>query len=127
MILDELCAATGWHRDHARKALRQTLGPRPAPRRTRTPARPRPVFYGEEVMAALRKVWAVMDTPAGKCMAPFLGEIVARLRVCGELDISDETAALLCQMSAATIDRRLVEDRAKMQVRGGRAPSPARC
>ena len=27
-ILDELCATTGWHRDHARKALRRALEPR---------------------------------------------------------------------------------------------------
>ena len=25
VILDELCATTGWHRDHGRKALRQAL------------------------------------------------------------------------------------------------------
>ncbi len=28
VILDELCAMTGWHRNHARKALGQALGPR---------------------------------------------------------------------------------------------------
>jgi len=27
-ILDELCATTGWHRNHARKALTQALTPR---------------------------------------------------------------------------------------------------
>src|SRR5258705_3627857 len=28
VILDELCATTGWHRNHARKALRTALQPR---------------------------------------------------------------------------------------------------
>ena len=28
VILDELCAATGWHHDHGRRALRGALGPR---------------------------------------------------------------------------------------------------
>ena len=38
-ILDELCATTGWHRSHARKALGAALRPTlvPAPRRPRTP------------------------------------------------------------------------------------------
>ena len=40
VFLDELCATTGWHRNHARKALGVALRPvfDPAPRRQRTPA-----------------------------------------------------------------------------------------
>ena len=82
---------TGWHRDHAREALRKARAP----------------VYGEDVMVALRRVWAVMDVPAGTRMAPFLSQIVDRLRPCGELDLDDAQASMLCGMSAATIDRRL--------------------
>ena len=120
LILDELCQTMGWHRDHARKALRQALGPKRAAR----PRRPRAPAYGEDVMAALRKVWAVMDAPAGKRMAPFLSEIVARLRACGELDISDDVAAKLAAMSAATIDRRLAGDRQRLELKGRSGTKP---
>ena len=40
------------------------------------------------------------------------------LRAFGELTIPDETATAVCKMSAATIDRRLAPDRAKLAVRG---------
>lgn len=120
VILDELCATTGWHRDHARRALRMALEP-PRPMQPRAPRTPR---YGEDVLVPLRKVWAVMDAPAGKRMAPLLGEIVARLRACGELDISDETALKLSGMSAATIDRRLVGERQRMQLKGRSGTKP---
>jgi hypothetical protein len=37
-ILDELCATTGWHRNHARKALTQALTPRVVRERAPRPA-----------------------------------------------------------------------------------------
>lgn len=120
VILDELCATTGWHRDNARRALRQALGPK----RVVVPRKPRAPTYGEDVLVALRKVWAVMDAPAGKRMAPFLGEIVGRLRVFGELEVTDEVAAKLCAMSAATIDRRLAGERLRLQIKGRSGTKP---
>ena len=52
VILDELCAMTGWHRNHARKALGQALGPRVVRAR-----RSRPPTYGSDVVVALRFCW----------------------------------------------------------------------
>jgi Integrase core domain len=112
-ILDELCANTGWHRNHARKALKAALQPKIV-----TPRSPRPVKYGPDVIAALTVCWIVLGMPAGKRLAPMLGELVAVLRQFGELSIDEGTAELLVSMSAATIDRRLAAERAKFKVRG---------
>jgi len=118
-ILDELCATTGWHRDHARKALR--LARRPQLVSTR---RPRPPRYGPKAVAALVMCWSVLGMPAGKRLAPMLGELVAVLRRFGELDIDEDTAALLAKMSAATVDRRLAPERKKYAVKGRSRTKP---
>jgi hypothetical protein len=104
-ILDELCANTGWHRNHARKALKAALRPKIA-----TSQRPRPSKYGPNVIAALTMCWTVLGMPAGKRLAPMLAELVAVLRHFGELAIDEDTATLLVSMSAATIDRRLTPE-----------------
>ncbi|MEC5181792.1 hypothetical protein RCH07_003161 [Arthrobacter sp. CG_A4] len=112
-VLDELCATTGWYRDHARKALRMALVPKVA-----RPRAPRPVLYGESVIEALRFCWAVEGTPCGRLLAAALPDLVPRLRRFKELRIDAGTAALLLKIAPATIDRRLRADRAKMDPRG---------
>ena len=111
-ILDELCANTGWHRSHARKALAAALQPKIITARGL-----RPVRYGPEVIAALTVCWTVLWMPADKRLAPILAELVAVLRHFRELVISDQTAELLVSMSAATIDRRLADERARCKTR----------
>lgn len=118
-ILDELCATTGWHRNHARKALGQAGKPRIV-----KPRAPRPPKYGPDVIAALVFCWAVQGMPAGKRLAPFLCELVATLRRFAELDITNECAALLVGMSAATIDRRLAPERNKHRLKGRSLTKP---
>jgi hypothetical protein len=118
-ILDELCATTGWHRDHARKALR--LARRPQLVSTRRPRSPK---YGPKAVAALVMCWSVLGMPAGKRLAPMLGELVEVLRRYGELDIDEDTAKLLAEMSAATIDRRLGPERKKYLARGRSCTKP---
>src|ERR1035437_1962579 len=118
-ILNELCATTGWHRSHARRALGQGLVPKVV-----RPRRPRAPTYGADVVVALRFCWAVLGAPTGKRLAPVMGELVATLRRFGELDVSDELAGALVGMSAATMDRRLAPDRAAMRLRGGSHTKP---
>nr|WP_241010962.1 hypothetical protein [Mycobacterium gordonae] len=68
VIPDELCANTGWHRSHARKALKAALAPTVVTMRSA-----RPVKYGPEVIAALTICWTVL----GKRLASMLTELVA--------------------------------------------------
>jgi hypothetical protein len=58
LIHDELCANTGWHRSHARKALKAVLQPKIVAARSS-----RPVKYGDDVIAALRVCWTVLGMP----------------------------------------------------------------
>ena len=74
-ILDELCAMTGWHRNHARKALKNALRPKVVKARGS-----RPPKYGPKVVAALIFCWANLGMPAGRRLTPMLPELVAVLR-----------------------------------------------
>jgi transposase InsO family protein len=112
-ILDQLCALTGWHRDHARARLRRAGEIRIV--RVRTPRTP---TYSSRVISALELTWRVARAPAGKRLAPMLPVLVPLLRRDGELDLTDEEAALLTKMSAATIDRRLAGARVLLELRG---------
>nr|WP_241010763.1 hypothetical protein [Mycobacterium gordonae] len=72
VIPDELCANTGWHRSHARKALKAALAPTVVTMRSA-----RPVKYGPEVIAALTICGTVLGMPAGKRLASMLVGLVA--------------------------------------------------
>ncbi|MDQ0823317.1 hypothetical protein QFZ79_001061 [Arthrobacter sp. V4I6] len=67
----------------------------------------------------------MLRAPAGRLLAPMLPVLVPLLRRDKELAITDDQAALLMRMSAATIDRKLVGDGRNFSRRAGHTPSPA--
>ncbi len=100
-ILNEFVATTGMHR----KAVIRSLNQRGRPGGNKKRGRPR--LYGPEAMAALKVVWEITDYLCSKRLQPFLPELVGILKRCGELTMTGEIEAQLCQMSPSTIDRAL--------------------
>src|SRR6266545_1695757 len=119
LMLDELCALTEWTRRHARRALRQALSGAPE-----APRKPRGRIYGQDVIQALRVVWATMNGPAGKRLAPFMAEIVEALERHGELPMEPGVRTKLLAMSSATIDRALAPERRRLRVKGRSGTKP---
>jgi transposase InsO family protein len=117
-ILDAVCGVTGWHRDHARKAIRRALADQarggPQPRKGREP-----VFtYDADAVALLTRCWAVLDGPTGKRLHAALPEVLANLDRHGHLSDTDRgVATQVLAMSPATIDRRLAPARVGLVAR----------
>ena len=125
LILDEFTNLTGYGRryasyvlrSHGRKVRINETTVLQGDIRKRKP-RKKPPIYDNEVLEALRKVWAIMDYICGKRLAPVLKEIIIRLERCQEIRISDKVREKLFRISPATIDRLLAKERKKQQIKG---------
>jgi len=108
-ILDELCATTGWHRKHAVRVLRAKAKPigEPKPRKRRYGAQGRAGCALGGLRSGLRQ--------ASEPMIPVLLPALSRH---GRLTPTREDRAQLLEVSAATIDRMLVD--VKVATAGGR-------
>lgn len=120
-ILDTLCSITGYSRDHGARLLR--AGP-PAKDHKKRKRRSRPKTYDADVLFALRRIWATLDGICGKRLHAALPEIVGVMERCGELSISGAVRAKLLAVSAATIDRMLAPDRARLELKGRPGTKP---
>jgi len=98
-ILDEFCAATGYHRKYAIRLLKH--GP-PAKKLKKTG---RSKIYQGEVVAALTQIWEICGRICSRRLHPFLPEIIRVLEQHQELILSAEVKPLLLQISRASIDR----------------------
>lgn len=106
VILDHLCAVNGWHRDHARKAIRTALAERVNPPPRTVPREP-VLRYGQDVIDALVVCWVTLDGLTGKLLAPALADLVPALVAHAELPDEPTLIDALLRMSPATMDRRL--------------------
>jgi len=109
-LLDELCAATGWSRVNARRAIREADRRRgPAKAQSR---RPRPRKYSYDALKVLQEVWTLSGEPSGKYLAAVMDDTVDRLVRFKEFGkvadrLTDSVIEEVKAMSAATIDRYL--------------------
>ena len=111
-ILDELCAVTGWHRKHAVRALASHVRISPEARRQRSPT------YGATIRDALVALWEASDRICGKRLKVMIPTLLPSLERHGRLKLDQAGRALVLAVSAATIDRLLVET--KIAAAGGK-------
>jgi hypothetical protein len=119
-ILDEFTALTGYNRSYARWLLRGREG---AARRSRKRGsaigkRTRKKQYDEKVILTLVEVWKVLDYICGKRLHAVLNEVIDRLETFGEMTCDTETREKLRKISASSIDRLLMSERKKHQLKG---------
>ena len=121
-ILDELTATTGWHRKHAVRALsfagrdRTGLPSNEEATGAIEPARRRRRKYAG-LRDALIALWEASDRVCGKRLVSMIPALLPALERHGRLRPTSEEHALLVMMSAATIDRMLID--VKVAAAGG--------
>jgi hypothetical protein len=98
-ILDEFTSATGYHRKHAIRVLKNQI--QKGQKRKRTGY---PTIYRGEVVQVLEQIWEIYGQICSKRLQPFLPEGIRVLERCQELRLSEETKALLVKISSASID-----------------------
>jgi hypothetical protein len=134
-MLDEFVQTTGYNRNYAAWALRNwgweigrylkngdkiVLVKDPRLKKQRK----KPRIYDGPVLSALKKIWEILNRPCGKRLAPFLAQIVSSLEKHGEIAIEPSVRKKLLEISAATIDRTLKDERKKWQVKGKSTTKP---
>ena len=109
--LDEFTAATGYHRKHAIRVLKNKV--QVQNHRKRKAKTYRTVYHGE-VIQALEQIWEIYGHICSKRLQPYLPEAIRVLERSKEIQLSEDTKELLSlapparagvKISSATIDR----------------------
>jgi len=101
-MLDEFTCATGYHRKHAIRVLKnQVQVQNHLKRKTKT----YPTLYRGEVVQVLEQIWEIYGQICSKRLQPFLPEAIKVLERCKEIELSNDTKERLFKISSASIDR----------------------
>jgi hypothetical protein len=116
-MLDALVSATGWTRDHARRAIRKACARKGAAGQQKRKQRARKYSYA--ALVVLQEVWRLAGQPCGKYLAAVMDDTLERLvrhRELGKVKPHLSVTVLdeLCSMSPATIDRYLAPHKKAM-------------
>jgi hypothetical protein len=109
-ILDEFTCATGYHRKHAIRVLKNKVQ---AQNRLTGKTKTYKKVYRGEVVQTLEQIWEIYGHLCSKRLQPFLPEAIRVLERCQEIELSEETKELLLKISSASIDRCLRAVRSK--------------
>src|SRR5512139_2697837 len=101
-ILDEFTSATGYHRKHAIRVLRNKVQAQNHLKRKTKIYRK---VYDGKVVQALEQIWEIYGHICSKRLQPYLPEAIRVLERCQEIELSEETKELLLKISSASIDR----------------------
>lgn len=99
-MLDEFTAATGYHRKYAIRVLKNQVQ-----KRHNKKTKGYKAIYRGEVTQALEQIWEIYGRICSKRLQPYLPEGIKVLERCQEIQLSQDTKALLLKISSASIDR----------------------
>ena len=101
-MLDEFTSATGYHRKHAIRVLKNKVQ---VQNHLKGKTQTYKTIYRGEVVQALEQIWEVCGRICSKRLQPFLPEAIKVLERCKEIEVTKETKDLLLKISSASIDR----------------------
>jgi transposase InsO family protein len=134
-LLDVFTRLTGYHR----KSAIRLLGAKPVsqpiiykngkavkikPEKKRPSNRKGKRIYADEVIAALRLVWAFFWYKCGKILAPLMRQQMSYIAQWKAFGITDEIAERLKKISPASIDRYLKKDKESLRLKGKSLTKP---
>lgn len=101
-MLDEFTCATGYHRKHAIRVLKNQVQ---VQNHLKGKTKTYQTIYRGEVVQALEQIWEICGQICSKRLQPYLPEAIKVLERCKEINITKDTKELLLKISSASIDR----------------------